>query len=35
MIDAAAITARFEALSPFLDERERRLLAIASAPRKQ
>jgi len=31
MIDAAAITARFEALSPFLDERERRLLAASEA----
>jgi len=31
MIDAAAITARFDALSPFLDERERRLLAASEA----
>ena len=31
MIDSAAITARFGALSPFLDERERRLLAASEA----
>ena len=31
MIDSAAITARFDALSPFLDERERRLLAASEA----
>jgi hypothetical protein len=31
MIDTAAITARFDALSPFLDERERRLLAASEA----
>jgi hypothetical protein len=31
MIDAAAITTRFDALSPFLDERERRLLAASEA----
>jgi len=31
MIDSAAITARFEALSPFLDERERRLFAASEA----
>jgi hypothetical protein len=31
MIDSAAITVRFEALSPFLDERERRLLAASEA----
>jgi hypothetical protein len=31
MIDTAAITARFAALSPFLDERERRLFAASEA----
>ena len=31
MIDSAAITARFDALSAFLDERERRLLAASEA----
>ena len=31
MIDSAAITARFDALAPFLDERERRLLAASEA----
>jgi len=31
MIDTAAIAARFEALSPFLDERERRLFAASEA----
>src|SRR6202046_4778369 len=31
MIDSAAITARFDALSPFLDKRERRLLAAGEA----
>lgn len=31
MIDTAAMTARFEVLSPFLDERERRLLAASEA----
>jgi hypothetical protein len=31
MIDIAAIAARFEALSPFLDERERRLFAASEA----
>ena len=31
MIDTAPITARFDALSPFLDERERRLLAASEA----
>ena len=31
MINSAAITARFDALSPFLDERERRLLAASEA----
>jgi len=31
MIDSSAITARFDALSPFLDERERRLLAASEA----
>ncbi len=31
MIDSAAIRARFDALSPFLDARERRLLAASEA----
>ncbi len=31
MIDSAAIAARFDVLSPFLDERERRLLAASEA----
>src|SRR5215472_1128047 len=31
MIDCTAIAARFDALSPFLDERERRLLAASEA----
>ena len=31
MIDSAAIKARFDALAPFLDERERRLLAASEA----
>src|SRR5476651_737034 len=31
MIDSTAIAARFDALSPFLDERERRLLAASEA----
>ncbi len=31
MIDTVAITARFDALSPFLNERERRLLAASEA----
>jgi hypothetical protein len=31
MIDAAAITTRFNALSPFLDERERRLFSASKA----
>jgi len=31
MIDTAAITSRFDALSPFLDERERRLFAASEA----
>src|SRR6478672_5779630 len=31
MIDSAAITARFDALAPFLDERDRRLLAASEA----
>ncbi len=31
MIDTAAMMARYEALSPFLDERERRLLAASEA----
>src|SRR6516225_5036268 len=30
-IDAAAIKARFEAVAPFLDERDRRLLAASEA----
>jgi hypothetical protein len=31
MIDTAAIASRFEALSPFPDERERRLFAASEA----
>jgi len=31
MIDSIAIAARFDALSPFLDERERRLFAASEA----
>ena len=31
MIDCPAIKARFEALAPFLDERERRLFAASEA----